>query len=143
MTRFQETHSYEKDNYTSVKKNNKEEEVLKDINSDNEKKVTIKVEPSRNEENDNDVLISEDSKISTIEARDLLIGLREDIRRIYPDIPREHGILRKSMLDMFISKKINNTEKLNLIPDDIFSKTNNQQDEQLEKIFKIINKIEY
>ena len=44
---------------------------------------------------------------------------------------------------MFITKKINTIEKLNLIPDDILSKTNNQQDEQLEKIFKIINKIEY
>ena len=102
MTRFQETHNYEKNNYENIEKNKKETEILnesdKEINLNNKEKIITQKKQDINDESNTDVLISEDSKISSIEARDLLIGLREDIRRIYPDIPREHGILRKNML---------------------------------------------
>ena len=71
----------------------------------------------------------------------MLIGLREDIRRIYPDIPREQSILRRNMIDAFINKKINNIEKFNNLHEEVNEKIDERQNKHLKKSSKLYLKL--
>ena len=159
MERYQEAHGQPISTQNESKTNDTKEEnktlsylekIINDldqIKSNKQEIITTNENMEETEQNINEAEKSDnyanENKIDSIEARDLLIGLREDIRRIYPDIPRENGILRIDMLQLFITKKINKIEKFNLLPNELLEKTNKKQLDQLEKIFSIINRINY
>tara|TARA_Y100000294_G_C8538435_1_gene330097 strand:+ start:254 stop:1177 length:924 start_codon:yes stop_codon:yes gene_type:complete len=119
---------------------------LNDLKSQQEKKtISDDIDDNQNIETKEEELtnVKQIDKIGIIEAKDILIGLREDIRRVHPDVPRENGILRHSMIQNFISRKINNLEKFNLLPADELDKTDKRHLDQLDKIFSIINRVVY
>ena len=71
----------------------------------------------------------ENHRIDYQTARDVLIQYREDyLIPNYPEVPREQGLLRKSMLDTFLSLLPTRIEDLSeRIPEDLLGSTRPDQ----------------
>lgn len=87
--------------------------------------------------------VSNTEYLSIEEAKDILIGLREDYRREYKDIPREEGILTNSIIDFIIEHRIFEKDVLLKSPSEIIGKVNKRQFEKIEDILSVIKRVRF
>lgn len=110
----------------------------------NQKKIDMLDQNNEEEspyESSGDVTNTEHLNIE--EARDILVGLREDYRREYKDIPREEGILTNSIIDFIIQNQIFEKEVLLKSPSEIIGKVNKRQFEKIEDILSVIKRVRF
>jgi len=81
------------------------------------------------------------SRISSEEAKDILIGLREEIRRKFRNIPRENGILQNEIIELLIKHKIDNDDKFSQISKNLYNSIDKRQMVHLDEIFTIIKRL--
>lgn len=87
--------------------------------------------------------VSNTEHLNIEEARDILVGLREDYRREFKDIPREEGILTNSIIDFILQNQIFEKEVLLKSPSEIIGKVDKRQFEKIEDILSVIKRVRF
>lgn len=150
MKRFLEAHGEEVE-VTKKEVNNFEDNIL-DISRKIDmiyEKLDHKDMNNRDQINDETIPYESSGEVSNTEhlnieeARDILVGLREDYRREYKDIPREEGILTNSIIDFIIEHQIFEKDVLLKSPSEIIGKVNKRQFEKIEDILSVIKRVRF
>ncbi len=87
--------------------------------------------------------ITPQESLNLEEAKDILIGLRENFRREYKDIPREEGILTNSIIAFIIDNKIFEKEIFLKAPSEVIGKVDTRQFEKIEDILSVIKRVKF